>query len=105
MGNHSHPAKPGKQPEANPAQRDSRTAMAARSVWSGIPTTQNKVLERAVVMLLEPIYEIDFIEGSYGFRRGRSAQKALESIRQWLSSYKGQVLDTNTTSAKLTTFI
>ena len=47
----------------------------------GIPTTENKVLERAVVMLLEPIYEIDFMECSYGFRVKRSAHQALESIR------------------------
>ena len=47
----------------------------------GIPTTENKVLERAVVMLLEAIYEIDFMECSYGFRVKRSAHQALESIR------------------------
>ena len=55
----------------------------------GIPTTENKVLERAVVMLLEPIYEIDFIECSYGFRVRRSAHQALESIRQWLMQHGG----------------
>ena len=39
----------------------------------GIPTLEDKVLQRAVVMLLEPIYEQDFDSGSYGFRPGRSA--------------------------------
>jgi RNA-directed DNA polymerase len=34
----------------------------------GIPTLEDKVLQRAVVMLLEPIYEQDFDPGSYGFR-------------------------------------
>ena len=50
----------------------------------GIPTTANKVLERAVVMLLEPIYEQDFMDDSYGFRLNRGTHDALEVIRQWL---------------------
>ena len=46
----------------------------------GIPTLEDKVLQRAVVMLLEPIYEQDFLDCSYGFRPGRSAHQALESL-------------------------
>lgn len=46
----------------------------------GIPTLEDKVLQRAVVMLLEPIYEQDFEPGSYGFRVGRSAHQALEDL-------------------------
>ena len=46
----------------------------------GIPTLEDKVLQRAVVMLLEPIYEHDFDVGSYGFRPGRSAHHALETL-------------------------
>lgn len=46
----------------------------------GIPTLEDKVLQRAVVMLLEPIYEQDFDAGSYGFRPGRSAHDALEDL-------------------------
>jgi len=46
----------------------------------GIPTLEDKILQRAVVMLLEPIYEQDFSGGSYGFRPGRSAHGALESL-------------------------
>src|SRR5690606_34908553 len=37
----------------------------------GIPTLEDKVLQRAVVMLLEPIYEVQFSEASYGFRPRR----------------------------------
>jgi len=48
----------------------------------GIPTLEDKVLQRAVVMLLEPIYEQDFHAGSYGFRPKRSAHQALESLWQ-----------------------
>jgi RNA-directed DNA polymerase len=46
----------------------------------GIPTLEDKVLQRAIVMLLEPIYEEDFYDCSYGFRPGRSAHDALESL-------------------------
>ncbi|MEM1228858.1 MAG: group II intron reverse transcriptase/maturase, partial [Planctomycetota bacterium] len=46
----------------------------------GIPTLEDKVLQRAVVMLLESIYEQDFLDCSYGFRPGRPAHQALESF-------------------------
>jgi group II intron reverse transcriptase/maturase len=46
----------------------------------GIPTTEDKVLQRAVTMLLEPIYEEQFYDFSYGFRPGRSAHQALQRI-------------------------
>ena len=46
----------------------------------GIPTTEDKVLQKAVVMLLEPIYENEFYDFSYGFRPGRSCHQALEGI-------------------------
>ena len=41
----------------------------------GIPTLEDKVLQRAVVMLLGPIYEQDFRDCSYGFRCGRSGYR------------------------------
>jgi len=55
----------------------------------GIPTLEDKVLQRAVVMLLEPIYEQDFSDCSYGFRPGRSAHKALTSFRDQLMGGRG----------------
>jgi RNA-directed DNA polymerase len=48
----------------------------------GIPTFEDKVLQRAVVQVLEPLYEQDFLDCSYGFRPGRSAHQALEALRQ-----------------------
>jgi group II intron reverse transcriptase/maturase len=48
----------------------------------GIPTLEDKVLQRAVVMALEPIYEQDFRDCSYGFRPGRSAHRALQALWQ-----------------------
>jgi group II intron reverse transcriptase/maturase len=55
----------------------------------GIPTLEDKILQRAVVMLLEPIYEHDFLECSYGFRPGRSAHQALEAFRNQLMNCRG----------------
>jgi RNA-directed DNA polymerase len=48
----------------------------------GIPTFEDKVLQRAVAMVLEAIYEQDFLDCSYGFRPGRSAHQALEAFHQ-----------------------
>ena len=45
----------------------------------GIPTFEDKVLQRAVAMVLEAVYEQDFLDCSYGFRPGRSAHQALEA--------------------------
>jgi len=47
----------------------------------GIPTFEDKVLQRAVAMVLEAVYEQDFLDCSYGFRPGRSAHQALEAVR------------------------
>jgi len=46
-----------------------------------MPTVENKVLERAVAMLLEPVYERELLNCSYGFRTGRSPHQALEAVR------------------------
>lgn len=46
----------------------------------GIPTFEDKILQRAVVMLLEPIYEPLFLDFSYAFRPGRSPHDALDQL-------------------------
>ena len=46
----------------------------------GIPTFEDKIVQRAIVMLLEPIYEHDFHNGSFGFRPKRSAHQALAEV-------------------------
>jgi group II intron reverse transcriptase/maturase len=48
----------------------------------GIPTLEDKVLQRAVTMALEAVFEQDFSDCSYGFRPGRSAHDALETLWQ-----------------------
>jgi RNA-directed DNA polymerase len=47
----------------------------------GIPTLEDKVLQRAVAMCLSAVYEQDFMDCSYGFRPGRSAHNALDRLR------------------------
>jgi len=60
----------------------------------GLPTVEDKVLARAVVMLLEPVYEQEFLDCSYGFRPGRSPQQALEAVRAAvMATDGGWVLD------------
>lgn len=51
-----------------------------RSRPIGIPTFEDKVLQRAVSMVLEAVYEQDFLACSYGFRPGRSPHEALEAV-------------------------
>src|SRR5690606_16523655 len=60
----------------------------------GIPTFEDKVAQRAIVLLLEPIYERDFLPCSYGFRPGRSAHQALQDLRTSIMTRGGRwVLD------------
>jgi group II intron reverse transcriptase/maturase len=60
----------------------------------GIPTLEDKVIQRAVCMLLEPIYEQDFKNSSFGFRPGRSQHQALEAIwKETMDINGGWILD------------
>lgn len=51
----------------------------------GIPTVKDRVVQQAALLILEPIFESDFMDCSYGFRAGRSAKDALDEIRSHLS--------------------
>jgi len=55
----------------------------------GIPTFEDKVLQRAVMMLLEPVYEQDFYAFSYGFRPRKSARDASEALQRTLMRMDG----------------
>jgi RNA-directed DNA polymerase len=60
----------------------------------GIPTFEDKVLQRAVAMVLESVFEQDFYDCSYGFRPGRSAHQALEAMwRQLMNMGGGWVVE------------
>jgi RNA-directed DNA polymerase len=59
----------------------------------GIPTVKDRIVQMAVLLILEPIFEADFVDSSYGFRPGRSAHDALSEIRQHLQSGRREVYD------------
>lgn len=60
----------------------------------GIPTFEDKILQRAVTMVLETIYEQNFLDCSYGFRPGRSAHQALEALwRQTMDMGGGWIVE------------
>jgi RNA-directed DNA polymerase len=60
----------------------------------GIPTFEDKVLQRAVVMVLEAVYEQDFLTCSYGFRPGRSAHQALADLwQQTMGMHGGWIVE------------
>jgi len=56
----------------------------------GQPTVEDKVLQRAAAMILEPIYEQEFLPFSFGFRPGRSAHQALDYLREQCFGQKVQ---------------
>jgi RNA-directed DNA polymerase len=55
----------------------------------GIPTFEDKIVQRAVAMILEPIYEADFQPCSYGFRPGLGAHRALNSLWHGITKMGG----------------
>ena len=59
----------------------------------GIPSLEDKIVQQAVRMLLEPIYEREFLGFSYGFRPGRSPHKALDALAVAIGRKVDWVLD------------
>jgi RNA-directed DNA polymerase len=64
----------------------------------GIPTVKDRIVQQAVLLILEPIFEADFEDCSYGFRPGRKAHDALAEIRQTLKAGFTEVLDADLSS-------
>jgi RNA-directed DNA polymerase len=64
----------------------------------GIPTIRDRVAQMVCTMLIEPIFEADFEESSYGFRPQRSAKDAMRAIKQHLQEDKTEVLDADLSS-------
>jgi RNA-directed DNA polymerase len=59
----------------------------------GIPTIKDRVAQMACMLIIEPIFEADFEEHSYGFRPKRSAQDAVTKIKEHLKAGKTEVYD------------
>jgi RNA-directed DNA polymerase len=59
----------------------------------GIPTVKDRIVQTAVLLILEPIFEADFLDCSFGFRSGRSAHQAIDKIGQHLAAGYREVYD------------
>ncbi|HIJ32913.1 MAG TPA: group II intron reverse transcriptase/maturase, partial [Gammaproteobacteria bacterium] len=81
----------------------SYTADAVKRVWIpkpdgsqrplGIPTLRDRVAQMAVKLIIEPIFEADFCDTSYGFRPQKSAHEAVDSIADTLHQRYTHVID------------
>jgi hypothetical protein len=59
----------------------------------GIPTVKDRIVQMALLLLLQPIFEADFHDHSYGYRPGKSAQQALDAIREAIRQGYHEVID------------
>lgn len=59
----------------------------------GIPTVKDRVVQMATLLILEPIFEADFCDSSFGFRPGKNAHQALDAIRTHLKGGRTAVYD------------
>lgn len=64
----------------------------------GVPAVRDRVVQAAAKLLLEPIFEADFLDCSFGFRPGRSAHQALEVIREEVNRGRVWVVDADIAS-------
>ena len=64
-----------------------------RSRPLGIPTVKDRVVQTAALLVIEPIFEADFLDSSFGFRPGKNAHQAIDAIRQHLSAGLVEVYD------------
>ncbi len=59
----------------------------------GIPPIRDRVVQGALKLILEPIFEADFHDGSYGYRPKRTAQQAVDRVAEAIVRHKTRVLD------------
>lgn len=59
----------------------------------GIPTVKDRVVQAALLIIIEPIFESDFLDCSYGFRPARSAHQAVEAVKDAIVSKRLQIYD------------
>lgn len=63
----------------------------------GIPTIKDRVVQMAVKMIIEPIFEADFQDSSYGFRPKREAQQAMDEVSRQIRKGRTEVIDADIT--------
>src|SRR5208337_178527 len=63
----------------------------------GIPAIKDRVVQMAVKLVIEPIFEADFQDSSYGFRPGRDAHQAMDEVSLQLRCKNTQVIDADIT--------
>jgi RNA-directed DNA polymerase len=63
----------------------------------GLPSMRDKVVQEALRSLIEPIFEIEFLDGSHGFRPGRSTDTACQRLEQYLLAGKVWIVDADIT--------
>jgi RNA-directed DNA polymerase len=59
----------------------------------GIPTVKDRIVQMATLLILEPIFEADFLDSSFGFRPGKNAHQALDAIGSYLKAGLTEVYD------------
>jgi len=59
----------------------------------GIPTVKDRIVQTAVLLVLEPIFEADFLDCSFGYRPGKNAHQAIDQIAEYLSAGFREVYD------------
>jgi RNA-directed DNA polymerase len=59
----------------------------------GIPTVKDRIVQTAVLLIIEPIFEADFLDSSFGFRPGKNAHQAIDAIREHLGGGLREVYD------------
>jgi RNA-directed DNA polymerase len=64
----------------------------------GIPTVRDRVAQAAALLVLEPIFEADFLDCSHGFRPGRNAHGAMAQVREGLEAGCREVYDADLSS-------
>jgi RNA-directed DNA polymerase len=64
----------------------------------GIPTVRDRVVQTAAKLVLEPIFEADFLDSSHGFRPNRSAHEALDEVGKNLREGRTEVYDADLSS-------